>query len=385
MRGRQALQAVDVVGVVDHDQPDAGGDRVAEVAVGLRVAVQQDARRVEAGGQRDRQLAGRRDVAAEALLGEDARAPARTAAPWTRSAPRSRGARRGTRRGTRARSRAAPARRTPALASRTRPRCRPARSRRRSGGRRRRCRRCAAGSRSGSMGGDGGGRLHAVPALVRLVSHAAPRRERPGAGTHVRDRRLSRHDAAEGRQGRRRAVRRRGGDGAARRRRRGGAARPLRRGPGRGARSPAHDRADAGRAAARRGAGRRAGGRARADAAVRALRGLRRADRRALLQRCRLDRALRAGRRRAGGDGRVRHGAAQAPGGARATRNPRSRSHSARRSRARPEYPHYTRPAEWRGWSVPEVLVSGHHERIRQWRLERARERGASGGGPPLP
>ena len=30
-----------------------------------------------------------------------------------------------------------------------------------------------------------------------------------------------------------------------------------------------------------------------------------------------------------------------------------------------PEYPHYTRPAEWRGWRVPEVLLSGHHERIR--------------------
>src|SRR4029453_13256706 len=31
------------------------------------------------------------------------------------------------------------------------------------------------------------------------------------------------------------------------------------------------------------------------------------------------------------------------------------------------EYPHYTRPAEWRGWTVPDVLLSGHHERIRQW------------------
>jgi tRNA (guanine37-N1)-methyltransferase len=42
-----------------------------------------------------------------------------------------------------------------------------------------------------------------------------------------------------------------------------------------------------------------------------------------------------------------------------------------------PEYPHYTRPADWRGWQVPEILLSGHHERIRQWRLERSRERGA--------
>jgi tRNA (guanine37-N1)-methyltransferase len=42
-----------------------------------------------------------------------------------------------------------------------------------------------------------------------------------------------------------------------------------------------------------------------------------------------------------------------------------------------PEYPHYTRPAEYRGWRVPEVLLSGHHERIERWRLERSRERGA--------
>ena len=41
-----------------------------------------------------------------------------------------------------------------------------------------------------------------------------------------------------------------------------------------------------------------------------------------------------------------------------------------------PEYPHYTRPAEHRGWRVPEVLLSGHHGRIEQWRRERSRERG---------
>ena len=40
-----------------------------------------------------------------------------------------------------------------------------------------------------------------------------------------------------------------------------------------------------------------------------------------------------------------------------------------------PEYPHYTRPAEWRGWTVPDVLLSGHHARIREWRLEQARAR----------
>jgi len=41
-----------------------------------------------------------------------------------------------------------------------------------------------------------------------------------------------------------------------------------------------------------------------------------------------------------------------------------------------PEYPQYTRPADYRGWRVPEVLLGGHHEEIRRWRLEQARERG---------
>jgi tRNA (guanine37-N1)-methyltransferase len=41
-----------------------------------------------------------------------------------------------------------------------------------------------------------------------------------------------------------------------------------------------------------------------------------------------------------------------------------------------PEYPHYTRPAEHRGWRVPEILLSGHHARIGEWRRERSRERG---------
>ncbi len=40
-----------------------------------------------------------------------------------------------------------------------------------------------------------------------------------------------------------------------------------------------------------------------------------------------------------------------------------------------PEYPHYTRPPVHRGWSVPEVLLSGDHEKVREWRLERSRER----------
>jgi tRNA (guanine37-N1)-methyltransferase len=37
------------------------------------------------------------------------------------------------------------------------------------------------------------------------------------------------------------------------------------------------------------------------------------------------------------------------------------------------EYPHYTRPAEFRGWKVPEVLLSGDHAKIEAWRRERVR------------
>jgi len=40
-----------------------------------------------------------------------------------------------------------------------------------------------------------------------------------------------------------------------------------------------------------------------------------------------------------------------------------------------PEYPHYTRPADWRGHGVPAVLVSGDHARIRDWRLSASRAR----------
>jgi tRNA (guanine37-N1)-methyltransferase len=37
--------------------------------------------------------------------------------------------------------------------------------------------------------------------------------------------------------------------------------------------------------------------------------------------------------------------------------------------------PQYTRPAEFRGWKVPEVLIGGHHEQIRRWRREAALEK----------
>jgi tRNA (guanine37-N1)-methyltransferase len=44
-------------------------------------------------------------------------------------------------------------------------------------------------------------------------------------------------------------------------------------------------------------------------------------------------------------------------------------------SRHELEYPQYTRPAEFRGMKVPEVLLSGHHAEIEQWRAEQARQR----------
>ena len=41
------------------------------------------------------------------------------------------------------------------------------------------------------------------------------------------------------------------------------------------------------------------------------------------------------------------------------------------------EFPQYTRPAEFRGWRVPDVLVSGDHARIESWRVEQSRARSA--------
>ena len=40
-----------------------------------------------------------------------------------------------------------------------------------------------------------------------------------------------------------------------------------------------------------------------------------------------------------------------------------------------PEYPHYTRPATYRGWGVPEILLSGDHEKVREWRREQSKLR----------
>ena len=41
-----------------------------------------------------------------------------------------------------------------------------------------------------------------------------------------------------------------------------------------------------------------------------------------------------------------------------------------------PEYPHYTRPPEYRGWGVPEVLLSGDHAKVAEWRRRQSQLRG---------
>jgi tRNA (guanine37-N1)-methyltransferase len=48
-----------------------------------------------------------------------------------------------------------------------------------------------------------------------------------------------------------------------------------------------------------------------------------------------------------------------------------------------PEYPHYTRPLEWRGERVPDVLLSGNHAEIDAWRRARSDERRDAAGPPP--
>jgi tRNA (guanine37-N1)-methyltransferase len=49
-------------------------------------------------------------------------------------------------------------------------------------------------------------------------------------------------------------------------------------------------------------------------------------------------------------------------------------SHS-RKARLLLDYPHYTRPAEYRGWKVPEVLIGGHHAEVAKWRAQQAAEK----------
>ncbi|HEV8076096.1 MAG TPA: hypothetical protein VGP66_09610, partial [Candidatus Acidoferrum sp.] len=46
-----------------------------------------------------------------------------------------------------------------------------------------------------------------------------------------------------------------------------------------------------------------------------------------------------------------------------------------RKARLLLDYPHYTRPAEYRGWKVPEVLIGGHHAEVAKWRAQQAAEK----------
>jgi tRNA (guanine37-N1)-methyltransferase len=62
------------------------------------------------------------------------------------------------------------------------------------------------------------------------------------------------------------------------------------------------------------------------------------------------------------------------PGATGSVDSPREETFSAALERGL-EYPHYTRPAEFRGWSVPDVLLSGDHARIDEWRREQSRLR----------
>ena len=60
-----------------------------------------------------------------------------------------------------------------------------------------------------------------------------------------------------------------------------------------------------------------------------------------------------------------------APAAGRAGR-PRRRSRTTSHATGLLEYPHYTRPPEFRGWGVPEVLLSGNHAEIARWRREQS-------------
>ena len=139
---------------------------------------------------------------------------------------------------------------------------------------------------------------------------------------------------------------------------------------------PPRDRADAAGPPARPGASSRSSPpRSALTLLSVALRGLRRADRHAPLLGRDLDRPVRPLRRRAAGDGaldaiaRLLPGALAEGSGERESSRPSSRAGSSTRT---------TRgPAEFRGWTVPDVLLSGDHGRIEEWRREQSRERSA--------
>ena len=104
------------------------------------------------------------------------------------------------------------------------------------------------------------------------------------------------------------------------------------------------------------------------DPAVRPLRGRRPARHRRSRDGGSLDRRLRAVRRRTSRTGDARR---RRPPAARRDGCGRQR-HRGKFLRHLLEYPHYTRPAEWQGRRVPEVLLSGHHQAVAAWRRAEA-------------
>jgi tRNA (guanine37-N1)-methyltransferase len=55
--------------------------------------------------------------------------------------------------------------------------------------------------------------------------------------------------------------------------------------------------------------------------------------------------------------------------------NPDSLSEESHNSEGYLEYPNFTKPAQWRGIDVPDILLSGNHAAIAKWRSEQAQER----------
>ena len=205
-----------------------------------------------------------------------------------------------------------------------------------------------------------------------MVPRAAPRAQRARARRRDPLLQLPRHDAARRRPGRRLALRRRRRDGAAGRRRRRGAERCLRGRPRRAGGSSCWR--PPGASSTRRSP---ASWRPSRELALLCGRyeGVDERVARAPRHRRRLDRARTcspaASWRRWWSPTRC---SASSP--ARwATPTARSRSRSREALGGAPEYPHYTRPASYRGWEVPEVLLSGDHARVREWRLEQSRRR----------
>ncbi|MEJ7717774.1 MAG: hypothetical protein WKF31_07295 [Thermoleophilaceae bacterium] len=217
-------------------------------------------------------------------------------------------------------------------------------------------------------------RVHALSVVVRVVPRAAPRAQRSRSRHRAVDLRPAPVHAASGRSGGRHPVRRRGGDGHPGRRRRGRAEGRVRRGPTHPLDRPSRGGPGRGRTELRRCHGDRAGLRGASHPALRPLRGLRRARQRRPRHRHPLHRSLRP----LGGElaAMVVSDAVtrKLPGSLGHVESALEESFSPALGGA-PEYPHYTRPAQWRGHAVPEILLSGDHARIRDWRLAQSRER----------